>query len=129
MGCFSSNGLSTNETNKNFKHEQNSNEIIKTGKKANNKFIIENSNLKEPNIKKEENNEIKKNKAEYRDEINLIYVTKSKGMCHIFGYDFYKENKNNIELIINGYPDELYTEYELEEGENNITLKIKKKIN
>ena len=50
-------------------------------------------------------------------------------MCHIFGLDFVNENENNIESVtINGQPDELYTDYELEEGENKITLKIKKKL-
>ena len=49
------------------------------------------------------------------------------GYQQIFGKLFVKGNKENIELIINGEKIDLIDVYELKEGENNITLIIKKK--
>jgi len=39
-----------------------------------------------------------------------------------------KNNKNNIELIINGNKNELISKYKLRKGENNIKIIIKNKI-
>ena len=40
----------------------------------------------------------------------------------------YKNNKNNIELNINGKKNKLIKKYKLRKGENNIKMKIKNKI-
>ena len=70
--------------------------------------------------------------------INLIYdVNKDsyfdwKGdrieKVNIFGKKFVENNKDNIELIINGIKCELLNNYKLKEGENNIQIIIKNKI-
>ena len=65
-----------------------------------------------------------------KNKINLIYE-KRKGSDYtnnIFGEKFVENNKNNIELIINGKKSELIEKYELKEGENNIEIIIKNKI-
>ena len=62
----------------------------------------------------------------YRNEINLIYKTENKGKQNIFGIIFVSNNKNNIELIINGIKSKLIYEYDLEKGINNIKLIIKR---
>jgi hypothetical protein len=49
-------------------------------------------------------------------------------MQQIFGYKFVQNNINNINLIINGNKSPLVQEYNLKEGENNITLCIKNKL-
>ena len=67
-------------------------------------------------------------KSEYRNEINLIYYTKKDGINNIFGKKFVENNKNNIELIINGERNKLVKEYKLKRSENNIQIIIKKKI-
>ena len=36
-----------------------------------------------------------------------------------------ENNKNNIELIINGNKNELVSQYKLRKGENNIKIKMK----
>ena len=64
---------------------------------------------------------------EIREQIKLKYECKG-GYQQIFGKLFVKENKENMELIINGERKDLIDVYELEEGENNIILIIKKKI-
>ena len=78
------------------------------------------------------NNKIKNNEMnkiveefKYKNEINLIYKTENKGKQNLFGKNFVKNNKNNIELIINGIKSPLIEEYDLEEGINNIKLIIK----
>ena len=64
---------------------------------------------------------------EIREKINLKYECKG-GYQQIFGESFVKENKENMELIINGEKKDLIDRYKLEEGDNNIILIIKKKI-
>ena len=64
---------------------------------------------------------------EIREQIKLKYECEG-GYQQIFGKSFVKENKDNIELIIKGEKKDLIDRCELEEGENNITLIIKKKI-
>ncbi len=87
------------------------------------------SKLKEEE-NKEKNKEINEDKEimKYKNEINLIYKTKGKGKQNIFGEKFVENNKDNIELIINGKKSELIKEYELEEGNNNIKLIIKNNL-
>ena len=64
----------------------------------------------------------------FRDEINLIYVTEKEGNYNIFGEKFVENNKDNIELDINGEKSKLINKYKLRKGENNIKMKIKNKI-
>ena len=65
----------------------------------------------------------------YKKEINLIYFSKYGGFESIFGHEFVKNNKNNIDIIINGTEYKLIDYYyELKKGENNIQIKIKNKI-
>ena len=62
-------------------------------------------------------------------KINLIYDVEEENIENIFGLDFVINNKNNIELIINGEKSELVEEYRLKKGENIIQMIIKKKNN
>ena len=64
---------------------------------------------------------------EIREQINLKYECEG-GYQQIFGKSFVKENKENMELIINGEKKGLKDIIILEKGENNITVIIKKKI-
>jgi len=63
-----------------------------------------------------------------KKEINLIYKTDKEGEEDIFGKKFVENNKNNIELIINGNRNDLISECKLKKGENNIKMIIKNKI-
>ena len=63
-----------------------------------------------------------------KNEINIIYKANKEGVENIFGKKFVENNKNNIELKINGNKNELVKRYKLEKGENNITIIIKNKI-
>ena len=63
-----------------------------------------------------------------KNKINIIYKTDEEGEENIFGDEFVKNNKNNIELIINGNKNDLIERYKLREGENNIKIIIKNKI-
>ena len=51
--------------------------------------------------------------------MNIIYKNDEEGEENIFGNEFVKNNKNNIELIINGNKSCLVNKYKLKEGENN----------
>ena len=62
------------------------------------------------------------------NEINIIYETKEEGEYKIFGGDFVRNNKENIELNINGINDELIDKYKLKKGINNIKMKMKNRI-
>ena len=64
----------------------------------------------------------------YRNEINIKYETERNEECKIFGDTFVRNNKNNIELNINGKKSELKSTCFLEEGINNVKLIIKNKI-
>jgi len=68
------------------------------------------------------------NKYRNKNEINIIYKTDKEGNENIFGDKFVENNKNNIELIINGNISNLIKEYTLKKGENNIKIIIKNKI-
>ena len=67
-------------------------------------------------------------KGDYKNKINLIYFAKFKGNYNIFGEIFVLNNKNDVDLIINGKAHKLVNNYELKRGENNITLVIKNKL-
>ena len=64
----------------------------------------------------------------YKNGINIIYKTYKEGEEDIFGKKFVENNKNNIELIINGKKNNLIKRYKLIKGENNIKIIIKNKI-
>ena len=64
----------------------------------------------------------------YKNEINIKYKSENKGIKRIFGEKFVENNENNIELMINGEKSKLISEYALNVGENDITIKIKKKL-
>ena len=111
------------------------NKIIKQNNKVENIININNINyISNINLMHSINNNQKNKKAnslkteENKNRINLKYFIKSKGKNYIFGYDFVNNNKDNIELIINGKNTKLVNEYELKEGENIITLIIKNKL-
>ena len=61
-------------------------------------------------------------------EINLIYNKKDAKGNNIFGEKFVENNKNNIDLIINGKKTKLIKKYKLLDGDNNVTIVIKNKI-
>ena len=48
-----------------------------------------------------------------KNEINLIYVTEKEESYNIFGEIFVKNNKDNIELNINGKKNKLINKYKL----------------
>ena len=69
----------------------------------------------------------------FSNKINLIYFKKKNKDIwdrdnNIFGYIFVENNKNNIQLIINGMKIQLVQKYELKYGENEIEIIIKNKI-
>ena len=124
MGCTDSNRLHTNERKKNCndaqKNHSKENEPTMKDKNRNDELIKKNVIIKDE--------EKKENKVNYRNEINLKYFMKSDGFCKLFGEQFVKNNKNNIELKINGVLNELIDGCELKKGENNITLIVKNKL-
>jgi len=63
-----------------------------------------------------------------RNKISLIYISKKEGEENIFGEKFVENNKNKIELIINGKKSKLINKCKMEKGENIIIMEIKKKI-
>lgn len=67
-----------------------------------------------------------------RNDINLtneiIYEVNSDGYYKIFGDEFISNNKDNIDLLINGEEKDLYDKVYLKKGENKIKLKIKNKV-
>ena len=67
-------------------------------------------------------------KDKYRDEINLIYYTEKEDNYNMFGENFVENNKDKIELNINGEKTNLMGVYKLRKGENNMKTKTKNKI-
>ena len=81
--------------------------------------------------------------SKYENKIKLIYFVEGEGEVedefgnyidgkdgkfNIFGEKFIENNKNNIDLIINGTKKGLVKEYKLNKGENKIEIIIKNKI-
>ena len=64
----------------------------------------------------------------FRNEIDIIYKTNEEGIERIFGDKFVENNRNNIDLIINGINNNLIVRYKLQKGENKIKIIIKNKI-
>ena len=104
------------EIDKFYIYIQNANKIMINN---NNRFNLL-SNVNTTNVQKEIN--------EYRDKINLIYFANEIKTYTIFGYEFVQNNKNNVELIINGKKNQLVCDSELKKGDNIITLLIKNKL-
>ena len=107
-------------------------ELIKTGNEEFDDLLrklLEKDVIKRINWNEYFNHPFFKEKKEKKNIINLIYEKKS-GIFgnNIFGKKFVENNKNNIELIINGIKSKLASEYELNEGINNIEMIIKNKI-
>jgi len=73
-------------------------------------------------------NKLNKKYEKYKNEINLKYITEEENYENIFGEKFVKNNKNNIELEINGEKNKLKVKYKLVKGINNIKMIIKNKI-
>ena len=73
-------------------------------------------------------NEINKKYEKYKNEINIKYITKEEKEENIFGKEFVENNKNNIELEINGEKNKLIKRYKLVNGINNIKIIIKNKL-
>ena len=118
-----------NEINKmkeiNNKQNEKINELIKINENQDNK--INNLETNYNNLKEELKliNDIIYKKG---NVINLIYECEYEGNHNIFGKQFVENNKNNIDLIINGKKNNLTSKYKLKKGENNIKLIIKNKI-
>ena len=88
------------------------------------KVIVEELDLLDEYITNKKNI-IQDKETKYKNEINLKYLAKEKGYQDIFGENFVNNNINNINLIINGKKSPLVPRYDLEEGENNVTICIK----
>ena len=88
---------------------------------------ISKNNIMRGNINSNEINNNNKSSIK-KNEINIIYKTENKGEQKIFGNVFVMNNKNNIELLINGKKNELIDIYILEKGINKITLIIKNNL-
>jgi hypothetical protein len=65
---------------------------------------------------------------EYRKELNIKYFTMEEGKQNIFGTEFVRKNRNNIELIIDGKKNVLVDSMQLKKGDNTITILFKNKL-
>ena len=88
------------------------------------RFIETNNNILNNSNNLVKNTELKND----NNDITLIYFTEEEGVENIFGKNFVKNNKNNIDIIINGNKNNLVHKYKLKKGENKITLIIKEKL-
>ena len=82
------------------------------------------------NMNEDKDNQIK----EIRDKIlrdngiNLVYECDKVGDENVFGEHFVRNNKDNISLVVNGFPPDLYKKMNLRRGQNKIRLIIKNEI-
>ena len=109
-----------------IKKNDNSNKIFKKYEEYKEEIINnknENNNI-EDIITKIKNDE----KIKYKNEINLIYYSEKEEAKNIFGRGFVDNNKDNIELKINGIKNCLIDKYKLKKGDNIITLLLKKDL-
>ena len=111
----------------NIKDSLNSNKHDDIIKNNNNKGNILNSRYIFEEDKKEKINKKINNFLWEENEINIIYCTKFKDDYNIFGEQFVENNKENLELIINGKRNKLISNCQLQNGENIIKLIIKNK--
>ena len=91
-------------------------------------YLCKNNNNMDMNNKKDEQDLNEPQIDEVKNKINLTYFAKSKGDYNIFGCEFVENNKDNIELLINGNKSILIDKCQLKEGDNKITLIIKNKL-
>jgi len=110
-------------------------DIIEKYIKQNNNPIINKNNLNNDYKEKEKyDNNFKLNeknklvKLKEFNEINLTYTTVGEGNYDILGINFINNNKDNIELFINGNKIPLTYKYKLNKGSNIVKIKIKNKI-
>ena len=101
--------------------------------KLNNDNNVNNNKINNNENKKTDNNQIKEKQKKSNintsvNKINLIYFVKSEGNYNIFGWQFVQNNKDNIELIINGEEKILNSSYKLKKRENIISIVIKKNL-
>ena len=57
-----------------------------------------------------------------KKDLNFEHITEKEGICDIFGGTFVQNNKDNVELIINGNPNKLVDKYVLLKGKNIIKI-------
>ena len=67
-------------------------------------------------------------KEENLTDINLTYFVEKDSEKNIFGQEFVENNKDKIELIINGKKCDLVAKYLLKQGENNIKMIVKNEL-
>lgn len=68
------------------------------------------------------------NEFENKYGIDIFYQPDSDGMVNIFGEKFVENNKDKIDLVINGTETNLISRYKLKKGENKIQIKLKGNI-
>ena len=125
MGCGDSKGLTAKETTINNKTVQQNLSKNEKSEFEDKRSIKNNNVLTENNIAKDDENNL------YKDKINLIYYSdESKDYIYdIFGENFVKNNKDNVDLLIDGCKQkELFNECILFNGETKITIIIKNKL-
>ena len=140
LNCRNNIDNNLNKSDKvNINNDNNKKTIIELNnvKKNNfNNFINIKSKRENENINnKINNNNIKEKKSDillsnniYKNSITIKYFVKSKGNYNIFGSEFVENNKENINLIINGKNTPLIDNYQLKDGENSITIIIKNNL-
>ena len=68
------------------------------------------------------------NEFENKYGIDIFYQTDYDGIQNIFGEKFVENNKDKIDLIINGTKTNLISRYNLKKGENKIQIKLKENL-
>ena len=114
-----------------FNKDKNKNNNISSGK--NKEELNDNKNINNIDFKKHTSNfqlnYIDHDVIEFENNNNqalaLKYFVRKKGNYNIFGKEFVQNNKEFIDLIINGKNNPLIDKYELTEGENSITMIMK----
>ena len=79
-------------------------------------------------IDADKNNNNKPIKIEYKNEFYIKYFCKNGGQERIFGEDFVKKNRNNVELSINGKKNILTETFNLKEGDNVIGILLRNNL-
>jgi surface protein len=62
------------------------------------------------------------------NDFHLVYLTRDADTYNIFGNDFVKNNKDSIELFINGKRCYLTNCYKFQKGKNTVIMIVKKKL-
>ena len=114
-----------------FNKDRNKKNNISSGK--NKEELNDNKNINNIDFKKHTSNfqlnYIDHDVIEFENNNNqalaLKYFVRKKGNYNIFGKEFVQNNKEFIDLIINGKNNPLIDKYELTEGENSITMIMK----